>query len=553
MSAEITDIAALALMEPEETHARLRKVSLDEKVGVALIDEGGVVTFATVSGGAAAGTDIGAEPEVAAALSSGRGDARRGDMIYAARRLSEGGVIRLSAPAPQYLDSLGSGAMVALSLLTLLVAVAHFVLIRYLMAGLRLNVLRASQLLEAFAEGRFEERILGVPNHAKRDVAPLNAAADRIEDQLVRQRRRNQALGAVMNQIQTGILAVDEQLRIILITPAAKQLLGISGGAEGFLVSDASKDVRLDQVLKNAMQQDGVYTNEVLARTGTGRNHRPLRLYVSAMRQDDGAALGALALVEDITEFKRMEQVRNDFVANVSHELKTPLTSIRGFAETLQEGAIQNPEMADKFLKIIMLETERLSRLINDILAITKLESGSDEVLNARVRLDQMTFDVADMLRLHAQEKGVTVHTQLGDDPVYIWGNPDRVRQMLINLIENGIKYNQPGGSVTASIFTSEDAVQLLVSDTGIGIAEEHIPRLFERFYRVDKGRSRNMGGTGLGLAIIKHIIRGMGGMIEVHSKLGEGTEFLVTLPPYQGEADDGGDGSEDEAEGVEE
>ena len=333
-----------------------------------------------------------------------------------------------------------------------------------------------------------------------------------------------------MNQMQNGIIAVDENLKVILVTPVAKKLLGMIGNPEGKSVTEASKDVKIDDVFVEAMRQGGVYTNEVAARTAERRGHRPLRLYVSPMR-NDGKVVGALAMVEDITEIRRLEQVRTDFAANVSHELKTPLTSIRGFVETLENGAIDNPPMAHKFLRIIMLETERLTRLINDILSISKLESGSDEVTIERLRLDKMAFDVADMLSIHAGEKQVTIDCHMNSEPVNIMGNSDRVEQMLINLIENAIKYNKPGGSVTVQVFSNGEEANIAISDTGIGIAEENLPRLFERFYRVDKGRSRQMGGTGLGLAIVKHIVRSMNGEIEVHSKLGEGTEFLITLP----------------------
>jgi len=259
-----------------------------------------------------------------------------------------------------------------------------------------------------------------------------------------------------------------------------------------------------------------------------------LRLYVSVMRQD-GKVVGALALVEDITKLRMLEQVRTDFAANVSHELKTPLTSIKGFVETLMDGAIHKPEMAEKFLRIIMLEADRLTRLINDILSISKLESGDDSVTNEKIRIDEVVHNVVEMLEMHAGEKQVSLH-YADCKPTYVMGHPDRVEQMMINLIENAIKYNRPGGSVSVSIFPNGNEVNITISDTGIGIAEEHLPRLFERFYRVDKGRSRSMGGTGLGLAIVKHIVRSMGGMIEVHSKLGEGTEFLLTLPQILGD-----------------
>ena len=385
------------------------------------------------------------------------------------------------------------------------------------------------QALDRFSDGNFDARIEGFPEHDQQ-AAEYNAIIARIQDRIFSQKNRNHVLSSVMSQMQNGIIAVDENMRVIFITSVAKKLLGIVGNPEYKYVSDVSKDVKLDAVFTEAMRQGGVYTNEVAARTAVGRGHRPLRLYVSPMRRDD-KVVGALAIVEDITELRRLEQVRTDFAANVSHELKTPLTSIRGFVETLQAGAIDHPEMAHKFLNIIQMETERLTRLINDILSISKLESGNDEVATERIRLDKKAYDVCEMLSIHAKEKEVTINYRMNTDPVYIIGNPDRVEQLLINLTENAIKYNKPGGSVTVQVFANEQEANVTISDTGIGIAEENLPRLFERFYRVDKGRSRQMGGTGLGLAIVKHIVRSMNGEIEVQSNLGEGTEFLITLP----------------------
>ena len=383
--------------------------------------------------------------------------------------------------------------------------------------------------LDRFSDGNFDARIQNFPETDAQAIE-YNAIIARIQDRIFKQKNRNHVLSTVMSQMQNGIIAVDQSLNVIFITSVAKKLLGIVGNPEYRNIKEVSKDVKLDEVFTEAMRQEGVYTNEVAARTAVGRGHRPLRLYVSPMRRDD-SVVGALAIVEDITELRRLEQVRTDFAANVSHELKTPLTSIRGFVETLQAGAIDHPEMAHKFLNIIMMETERLTRLINDILSISKLESGNDEVATERIRLDKKAYDVCEMLSIHAQEKQVTMKYHLNNEPVFIIGNPDRVEQLLINLTENAIKYNVPGGSVTVQVFANDKEANVTISDTGIGIAEENLPRLFERFYRVDKGRSRQMGGTGLGLAIVKHIVRSMNGEIEVHSKLGEGTEFLITLP----------------------
>ena len=451
------------------------------------------------------------------------------DAVYAIYRYEDGAFLLYARSLSSWVTILCNNRALALLAVIygLTIILAVFVILNVIQREKMVKQVMAA--LDSFSDGNFDTRVEGFradDPHA----AEYNAIISRIQDRVFKQNNRNHVLSSVMTQMQNGIIAVDQGLNVILITPVAKKLLGIVGNPENRNINEVSQDVKLDEVFTEAMRQEGVYTNEVAARTAVGRGHRPLRLYVSPMRQED-QVVGALAIVEDITELRRLEQVRTDFAANVSHELKTPLTSIRGFVETLQAGAIDNPEMAHKFLNIIMMETERLTRLINDILSISKLESGDDEVAIERIRLDKKAQDVCDMLSIHAQEKQITVNCATGNSPVYIMGNPDRVEQLLINLTENAIKYNEPGGSVTVQVFANDKEANVTISDTGIGIAEENLPRLFERFYRVDKGRSRQMGGTGLGLAIVKHIVRSMDGEIEVHSKLGEGTEFLVTLP----------------------
>jgi len=529
MSEGLMDTAAF-LESPEKA---IQKMAAQCGAGITVISADGYVVQDTRKF-TPVGTDVSERPEIVAAREKGEGiDIRKNlgaQYIYAAYRLEDGSFIcmyQVGMTANRVL----AGRMGSFILLLVGVFAITYLVNRIINHGIFAFYEHTAQLLEAFAEGQFDQRIARVGGEPRDYAARINSVAGRIEDQLIRNQRRSQALSEVMNRMQNGILAVDRDLNVTFVTPPARQMLGMTASIEGMHVSEASKDVKLDQILLTAMEQDGVYTNEVAARTGVGRSHRPLRLYVSAMRQD-GRNVGAVALVEDITELRRLEQIRTDFAANVSHELKTPLTSIKGFVETLQEGAIENPPMARKFLRIIMMEADRLTRLINDILTITKFESGTDEVPLTPIPLDQRAFEVCEMLEFHAGDKQINLKApQLSKPHVFIMGNPDRVQQMLINLIENAIKYNQPGGSVTVSVYASQENAQFLVSDTGIGIAEEHIPRLFERFYRVDKGRSRSMGGTGLGLAIVKHIVKSMGGMIEVHSKLGEGTEFLVTIP----------------------
>lgn len=525
--------AAGVTLEEETSEGRqagLKAMKLrDEEIVAGVYNADGSVLFATDGGELSLDEDdlVKVKPDSVNVYTRKKAEGK--EAYYAIYQFDDGGFLLFSRNMSTGLGVLFENTLILLIAGIVVVFLAYILLMLHHMDSKEKIARCVMSALDDFSEGKFDTRIEPISGK-KQDVEVYNAIIGRIQDRVQKQASRNHALNVVMNQMQSGIIAVDENLKVMLVTPVAKKLLGIIGNPEGRLISDTSKDVKLDDVFNEAMRQGGVYTNEVAARTAVGRGHRPLRLYVSPMR-NDGKVVGALAMVEDITEIRRLEQVRTDFAANVSHELKTPLTSIRGFVETLQNGAIDNPPMAHKFLRIIMMETERLTRLINDILSISKLESGDDEVSVERLRLDKMAFDVADMLSIHAGEKEVTINCHMNSEPVNIMGNSDRVEQMLINLIENGIKYNKPGGSVTVQVFSNGIEANVAISDTGIGIAEENLPRLFERFYRVDKGRSRQMGGTGLGLAIVKHIIRSMGGEIEVHSKFGEGTEFLITLP----------------------
>lgn len=528
----------LAGRSDDDAREALRSVAVNENMCIQLIQADGTVIADTRTLSGNIMLDTGENPEIAEAFTgknayrlSGEGST---DMMYVAVPFSDTLVLRVLKSMATVYKNVDSRIRVMYMwlVITPLIAVAFTLLMSRVLGK------TSKQLNEGFKQletGNFSVRLN--EGHSDPDglIGGFNEMAEQVDRKWKSVRRRNHAMNMVTNTMQNGILAVDSDLHIVLINPAAKQMLGISGSAEGTSISEASHDVKLNSVFTDAMAQEGVYTCDVIARTAVGRARRPLRLYVTSLR-DDGNTVGALALVEDVTELKRLEQVRTDFAANVSHELKTPLTSIKGFVETLQAGAINKPEMAQKFLNIIMLEADRLTRLINDILSISKLESGDDKVEMQALPLNTMAADICDLLRMHAEQKHITVTCTENAPQTLIWGNPDRVKQMLINLIDNAIKYTLDGGSVTVAVYKDDTTAYFSCSDTGIGIADENIPRLFERFYRVDKGRSRSMGGTGLGLAIVKHIVMSMNGHIEVHSKLGEGTEFLISLPLYDGQ-----------------
>jgi two-component system phosphate regulon sensor histidine kinase PhoR len=235
----------------------------------------------------------------------------------------------------------------------------------------------------------------------------------------------------------------------------------------------------------------------------------------------------------DITELKRLEQMRKDFLANVSHELKTPITSIKGFSETLLDGAMEDRKLREYFLTIILKESDRMQNLIADLLDLSKIEQQGFKLQMGNVNLKMLLEEIEVMLRGKAANKTIDLQLQAAQD-VTIPGDPHRMKQIFLNLISNAIVYTPAGGRVVVSLETSHHWVSVKVSDTGIGIEKAEIPRIFERFYRVDKARSRNTGGTGLGLSIVKHLVEAHRGLITVESDVGVGTTFTVMLRQKQ-------------------
>ena len=455
-----------------------------------------------------------------------------GKRIAVARRLDDGSVIGYSKLSAGLFSFSGGRDIFIFALVSVIAIIVQFVIILLYVGRSDKLVTELMSVLEDFTEGRFSSRITGVKGYNGKLTAEYNAVLARVQDRVFRQARRNRVLGQMLNQMHNGLVTVDTNLIIQFTTYNTGKLFGCDvRNAEGSTLREVFNNDDMERAITEQINSGdrSIVATETEGLTPTGAV-RPLRLYVSTMFSE-GKCTGAMIVIEDITEIRKLEQIRTDFAANVSHEMKTPLTSIKGFIETLQNGAIDNPQMARRFLDIMSVEAERLTRLINDILSITKLESGNDNVEIARINLMGIIRYVTDqLLRPQAAAKNVTIQVANADTPAYVMGNKDRLQQLVLNLVENAVKYNKEGGSVTVTVTQDDKFINMSVSDTGIGVKEENLSRLFERFYRVDKGRSREMGGTGLGLAICKHIVNTMDGHIEVNSKYGEGTEFLVTL-----------------------
>ncbi|NMB46204.1 MAG: phosphate regulon sensor histidine kinase PhoR [Firmicutes bacterium] len=341
-------------------------------------------------------------------------------------------------------------------------------------------------------------------------------------------RHRNH-LNAILSSLVDSLIVVDKDLRITMVNPAARNLLGISPDSRGRYLLESIRNYDLIQLFQRVLQEESTAQQEIQL---FSPQHYIFRAIVSPIRsQRTGKIVGVVAILHDITELKHLEKVRSDFVANVSHELRTPLTSVKGFVETLLDGALEDPEASRRFLTIVSTETDRMVNLVKDLLELSRLE-GTDRALSL-LPLDMVNLvkEISDSYQELAQEAELELHMEIVDQLPLVDGDATLLRQVITNLLDNAIKYTEPDGQVWLTLDSEGETVRLVVRDTGVGIPAKHLDRIFERFYRVDKGRCRKMGGTGLGLAIVKHIVEKHHGKIEVKSEYGEGTAFTVKLP----------------------
>lgn len=337
-------------------------------------------------------------------------------------------------------------------------------------------------------------------------------------------------LDATMNSMREGMLMVDDSLTVISSNRAAREIFKAVGGTrESRRLTEVTRIPSVHQAFNAALRRGERAEVKVEVNGGGERRTFDLRVAPLSSRGDGEQSL-ALGIFFDITRLERLERVRQEFLSNVSHELRTPLTAIIAFIETLEEGAIDDPENNRRFLSVIRKNAARMHSLIDDILELSAIEAGTVTVVPRPVRLRALVEDVTTSLASHAQARNVTIHNQVPEDAV-VHAEARRLEQMLTNLVDNAIKFNREGGFVSVGYETGVERDRIYVKDTGEGISSEHLPRIFERFYRVDRARSRAMGGTGLGLAIVKHLARAHGGEATVQSELGRGTTFTLELP----------------------
>lgn len=384
---------------------------------------------------------------------------------------------------------------------------------------------------QRFAGGDLAHRLLVPDSEELGGLADsLNQMAQQLGDRIRATTEQHNELEAVLASMREGLIAVDTEERILTLNLAAGSLLGIDiSTAKGHTIQEMIRNADLQRFLGRVLMEQGLTEAEIILH---GMETKFLQVSGTVLRDSGGRKIGALIVLNDITRLRRLEDIRREFVANVSHELKTPVTSIKGFVETLHEGAIEDKENARKFLEIISKQADRLNAIIEDLLSLSRIEQEAErgEIQLAEENL-KIVFETAIRdFEKRAEERNIKVTLNCGDD-IRVKANTRLLEQAVGNLLDNAIKYSEPGSAVEVEVVKNENEVAIEVSDHGCGIAPEHLPRLFERFYRVDRARSREMGGTGLGLAIVKHITQAHGGYVAVESTIGKGSTFTIHLP----------------------
>ena len=472
-------------------------------------------------------------PEVQQALARGEGHAVRRsattglDYAYAALLVRHGDdppwLLRLAQPVEQlaalyrHLRAITTAA--ALLALVVLVATAWW-LDRTLFRPLAGLIAGAGVL----ATGDLQHE-LEVPAAPELHVlaSALNRLGGQVERQIAALAAERDHLRAILASMAEGVLVVDRRRRARLANPSFVRQFRIAGEVEGRTPLDLARQPALADLVERTLAQGA---GERLQLEPLAAEGRALALQSAVLPDGDGV----IVVASDVTELERANRTRRDFVANVSHELKTPLAAIRGYAETLADGAVEEPATARRFLDRILEQCQRLEALLADLLTLSRLEQPEALAETETVDLVELARHAIELVAQGAQERQVEVQLVAAGAAATL-GDTQALERLLVNLLDNGVKYNRPGGHVRVGVESVADGAVLTVADDGIGIPREALPRIFERFFRVDKGRSRDEGGTGLGLAIVKHVAQAHGGRVEVESELGRGSTFRVRLP----------------------
>ena len=385
-----------------------------------------------------------------------------------------------------------------------------------------------------FANGDFSRRIMVSGSDEIVGLAQaMNSMAEQLDDRMRAVLGKSRELETVLSSMLEGVIAVDLQEKILYMNDSAIQQLDISQSeVQGKRLLEVVRNIELLHFIKHTLSLDKPTEKTIVFNLGK-KDERMLQIHGAQLADAQKNKIGALVVINDVTRLLRLENLRRDFVANVSHELRTPITSIKGYVETLLDEPGEHSQHVQDFLEIISKQTSRLYAIVEDLLALAKIEQESyrDEIDLARGPVKQVLQGAIEACSVSAADKGIHISLDC-QDGVYAMINGPMLEQAVINLLDNALKYSKPESVVQINAVSTANNIIITVKDRGIGIAPGNVDRLFERFYVVDKGRSRDSGGTGLGLAIVKHIAQAHGGKVVVQSELGKGSTFSILLPP---------------------
>lgn len=478
-------------------------------------------------------------PEIQEAFAVGQGRAVRHsatinrDLIYLAIRHDTAKetpvVIRLALPLAQINAALGDirwRLLTAFAIILLLAGTVSLLLAR----AFSQRIERLKQFARRVADGDFRPLSIERKRDELTELArALNETAARLDQTICNLTDERNRSAAILRSMVEGVAVIGADERILFCNQAFGQILAVrSDECQGRPLLEVIRQSDLLAIIQQALKGRASVRGEV--EVGTVRP-RSFAVVAAPLRAD--GATGAVLVLHDITELRRLERVRRDFVANVSHEFKTPLTAIQGFAETLLGGALEDKQNSQRFLRIIRDHAARLGRLTDDLLKLSLIEAGKLELQFRSIPVSELIEPCVETTRPQANQKQLALLVEYLPELPPVRGDVGRLREVLQNVLDNAVQYTPSGGRVTVRAAAAQGEVVIAVSDTGIGIPQADQERIFERFYRVDTARSREVGGTGLGLSIAKHLVEAHGGRIEVESEVGRGSTFTVFLPAW--------------------
>ncbi len=494
----------------------------------------------------------GDRPEVMTALAGGVGASTRFSRTLSKNMLYVAVPVQAAVNGPGRPERSIHGALRLSIPLTAVDNLLREVSVKILLGALVLIVLAASitlsvsrkisrpledmqHIAERFGLHHFDQKITFASQEVSREVAALgealNQMAFELNERIGTVTQQKNELEAVFKNMIEAVLVIDKDEKVGRVNETTVRLLGLSSRrGEGRSLVETVRNVNLLKFVRETLTSSGPLAREIAF--GAGATEQHFHASGTALFDGQGQRLGALIVLNDVSKMRRLEEMRREFVANVSHELKTPITSIKGFVETICDGSVEQPEDRERFLQIVLKQANRLNDIVDDLLALSRIEQEEEhqEIKLQFGLLAPVLQNCIEAGAMKAKEKELTLTLQC-DSAVSVRMNARLLEQAVTNLLINAIKYSHERGEIRVSTSQDKDGVIIQVTDFGCGIAKEHLPRLFERFYRSDKARSRRLGGTGLGLAIVKHIAQAHNGAVSVDSELGRGSVFSIRLP----------------------